>query len=585
MKSIVFPMNMYPVYADREAWARVPEKVRQEAAELAEECRRESWPLRLASGIMAFRTNGSRKADENPFFQRRRRLVALALNMLIQGDDKDLTDILDGLFLICEETTWAISAHLDTGSDPLPDVEKPMLDLFAAQSGMIIALCRQTLGEEIRRVSPNLYRRLEWEIRRRVLDPFMNRDDFWWMGNNERTMNNWTPWILGNVLTCAGTVLDRDAFMPLFERALRIRDRFLRDMPEDGVCDEGAAYWNVSGGALLEVLQWQEWLGDEHAYDVPKIRNMLTYPARAYLGHGCFVNFADCDFRPWISPETVIRCGNRTGDAGMLRLGEELRRRVGLKAYVSDTVMFRRMLDACFPEEAHMEGAGEPKDIYYPSTQLRILEKGSWTLAVKGGHNEESHNHNDVGAFILFSGDDAVIADSGNMTYTAKTFSDARYTLFNTRSRNHSVPMPFGLEQKSGRAYGASAASCLPDGLEIEYAAAYGDPRLTRLTRRAGLDDTCFTLEDTLECTEDGFVDFVFLSRPQPEKTGAGFRLGPVLLEDDGSAAWQIEEIPVEDARMAKSYPGKLYRMSVRRQISKGTNAFRFCFRYLGEDK
>ena len=72
--------------------------------------------------------------------------------MLIQGDDKDLTDILDGLFLICEETTWAISAHLDTGSDPLPDVEKPMLDLFAAQSGMIIALCRQTLGEEIRRV-------------------------------------------------------------------------------------------------------------------------------------------------------------------------------------------------------------------------------------------------------------------------------------------------------------------------------------------------------------------------------------------------------------------------------------------------
>ena len=121
MKSIVFPMNMYPVYADREAWARVPEKVRQEAAELAAECRSESWPLRLASGIMAFRTNGSRKADENPFFQRRRRLVALALNMLIQGDDTDLTDILDGLFLICEETTWAISAHLETGSDPLPD--------------------------------------------------------------------------------------------------------------------------------------------------------------------------------------------------------------------------------------------------------------------------------------------------------------------------------------------------------------------------------------------------------------------------------------------------------------------------------
>lgn len=45
-------------------------------------------------------------------------------------------------------------------------------------------------------------------------------------------------------------------------------------------------------------------------------------------------------------------------------------------------------------------------DAFFPNLGLWVVrgrdETGSlWELAAKGGHNDEHHNHNDVGSFIL----------------------------------------------------------------------------------------------------------------------------------------------------------------------------------------
>ena len=61
-------------------------------------------------------------------------------------------------------------------------------------------------------------------------------------------------------------------------------------------------------------------------------------------------------------------------------------------------------------------------------------------LAAQGGHNAESHNHNDVGNFIVYADGQPAIIDVGVETYTAKTFSSQRYEIWTMQSAYHNLP-------------------------------------------------------------------------------------------------------------------------------------------------
>ena len=66
----------------------------------------------------------------------------------------------------------------------------------------------------------------------------------------------------------------------------------------------------------------------------------------------------------------------------------------------------------------------------YPDTGLYISECATYQLAVKAGNNDDSHNHNDVGSFILFKQGAPFIIDIGVETYSKKTFSPERYEIW-----------------------------------------------------------------------------------------------------------------------------------------------------------
>ena len=77
-------------------------------------------------------------------------------------------------------------------------------------------------------------------------------------------------------------------------------------------------------------------------------------------------------------------------------------------------------------------------------------------MATHGGHNAESHNHNDVGDFLLYANGEPVIIDAGRGNYTARTFSSKRYELWFTQSQYHNLPIVNGLGQIAGRSYEAT---------------------------------------------------------------------------------------------------------------------------------
>ena len=563
---------LYPSAADREAWDGLPEGGKQQLEALIARYASIPYPMRTATGFMAFVRSGSRQADEGPYFTRRRKLCATVLNCCLHPD-APLDDVVDGAWYVCEESTWVISAHninpipgAPAAADyPLPRMDG-YIDLFSAQTGMILALTLHLLGDRLQKEIPQLYRRVTRELDSRILRPFLNHDEFWWMGNIRKDLNNWTPWIVSNILVCFFLYPGEDPKerSAALARSCQYLDRWLDCIPKDGGCDEGAGYWNMAGGALLDCLEILEAVtdGKMRFWSEEKIRNIMRFPLQAEIGNGWFMNFADCDARPFLSGERLQLAGEKLDDPTLTALG--VRTRGELADQINDTPNFTRLLRLLFhPAVEPAERPAEPADVWLPDLQVRKVCRGGMTLCCKGGHNGENHNHNDVGSFMLYVDGEPQIVDAGNMVYTAKTFSDQRYTLWHTRSAYHNLPLVGGQEQQPGKEHKAKAVKWMPDGLRLYICQAYDAVGLKTLKREFQLTESALTLHDTVNCTQAQPVTWVFMLRNQPVIEENQVLSGAVrLLLPEGMTA-EAEEIPITDPRMARNYPGSLWRLLV----------------------
>src|SRR5699024_2563227 len=84
------------------------------------------------------------------------------------------------------------------------------------------------------------------------------------------------------------------------------------------------------------------------------------------------------------------------------------------------------------------------------------LENISYGFATKGGHNDEPHNHNDIGHFILQRNGEVFLKDLGSGLYNDAYFGKERYSFLCNGSQGHSVPIVNGQLQEAGRSKKAS---------------------------------------------------------------------------------------------------------------------------------
>ena len=563
----------FPPAADREAWAAAAPNLRAQIAAEAHRLRPQPYPMLTATQFLAYTRDGSRKAYEDPCFARRNKLMAAALSVCL-GDAQDLDAVIDGLWCICEESFWGVSAH--NGSDhpgvrpaaerPLPDVDNPYVDLFAAQTAALLSWTCHLLGEALDGVTSLLRRRVRREVAWRVLDPFYRRDDFWWMGMIRRDVNNWTPWILSNVIACMLIWEDDDHRLAEgLARAMRMLDSYLAVMPEDGGCDEGAAYWNVAGGALLDCLEllYGATEGRASFYDRPLIQKIGAFPLAAHIAGPYFWNFADCDAQPALDGERVYRFGRRIGDAALVGLGARLvQAQEGI--FRRHTPEFSRVLNRLFDPVPPPKEPPVPGDITLPQLQAGARVRGRLYAAFKGGHNGENHNHNDVGSFLLYIDGQPAVIDLGNMVYTAKTFSAGRYTLPNTRSANHNLPLIGGAEQAPGAERAARDLHWREDGLRLDIAGAYpADAGIRTLARDFALTAEALTVTDDIALSEARAVTWVFMLRDKPALSPGLAQSEALGLRFDGALVPGLEEYPVTDPRMAANFPGSVWRLTL----------------------
>lgn len=561
----------FPAARDRAAWEGLLPAHRDAIAREYAARKDSPYPMLTAGQFMAFVRDGRRRVYEDPYFERRKKLIAAALYVCAFSDAAALPDVIDGLWCICEESFWGVSAHNGSAhpgtrparEHPLPDTENPYIDLFAAQTGATLALILHLLQDELDAVTPQIARRVRLEIRRRVITPFFHHDDFWWMGMMPKAVNNWNPWILSNVLTTL-TVCETDAFAfrDGVSRVMRMLDAYVAQMPSDGGCDEGVSYWNMAGGALLDCLETLYHLSDGRLdfYHEPLVQKIGAFPLKAHITADYFWNFADCDAKPVLDGERVYRYGLRTGNSGLMALGADMSRRHP-EVFSRDTPEFSRVLNRLFNPINAMPALPPQMDVLLPDLQVMALRRGGLYGAIKAGHNDESHNHNDVGTFLIYQNGCPKVIDAGNMVYTAKTFGPERYTLFNTRGANHNLPVIGGHEQREGREHAATAVVFEKEAAQMDIAPAYPkEAGALKILRRFAYENNAFVLTDEIILQSEQSVTWVFMLREMPGISPGLLKLHGLLIAFDPALSCEITEIPVTDSRMAKNFPGSLFR-------------------------
>jgi hypothetical protein len=192
------------------------------------------------------------------------------------------------------------------------------------------------------------------------------------------------------------------------------------------------------------------------------------------------VNFADASAR--LTPEAglIYRYGKRIDDPLMTGFGGFLagRQKLGQNLRVSRNGSLGRLLPDLFTlNELLSAKAQEPLlgEAWFPDLQVMTARSkpGSAAglyLAAKGGHNAESHNHNDVGNFIVYASGRPVLIDAGVGTYTAKTFSSQRYQIWTMQSDFHNLPTVNGGMQKEGREFQSRSVRFSADATRVEFA-------------------------------------------------------------------------------------------------------------------
>jgi hypothetical protein len=453
----------FPRLSDREGWTKADSNMLQTCIKSAESSIDYEWPTIPATLSLLYVRAGNRSQYETVHFKKRNILANMILAEVAENKGRFIDPIINGIWSICEESWWGVPAHLPVSKEyaGLMDISKPFVDLFAAETGKVLAWADYFLADRFDDVSPQIRKRIHSEINYRLLDPFMKRDH-WWTGKNGSIPNNWNPWICSNLLNTVLLVeTDERKRVDIVAEILAVLDNFFNHYPQDGGCDEGPNYWNVAGGALYDNIVLLNLASNDmfrYIYENEKFKNMGRYIYRAQICENYVMNFADASHLINVIPDMVYHFGKDIGDRDMMSFGAFYHKPdLAVSAGI-------RGLCAVFMQDELRNATKHlplPQDVWLPELQVAAARDRKGTcegfyLAIKGGHNSESHNHNDIGNYVVFYDGTPLLIDVGAGKYTAKTFGPKRYDIWFNRSDFHNLPVINGATQQSGRSFKAT---------------------------------------------------------------------------------------------------------------------------------
>ena len=487
----------FPRIDDREGWARANAGTMASYIRNAERYLDYDWPTIPATLSLLIIRTGNRSEYQAVHDQRRTALAALLMGEIAENKGRFVDQIINGVWAICEESWWGYPAHLPKTLEisGLMDVSKPFVELFSAETGTLLSWVDYFLGDRFDAVSPQIRKRIYNEVNDRLMEPLMRQDPasaalessrlgvpldksvvdrqyHGWMGKTAsgRGPNNWNPWICSNWVNFV-LLLEKDEVRrtAMIAKALKVLDEFVNPYPQDGGCDEGPNYWGGAAASLYDNVAMLNLASSDafrYVYDDERFRNMGRFIYRAQISETYFLNFADASPRVNVSAPLVYRYGRDIQDKDMMEFGA-FYRRDSSRSTISRAHFFRNFFELFTLDGFQNISKRLPllKDVWLPDTEVAASRDREGTatgffLGAKGGHNDESHNHNDIGNYVVYYDGIPLLIDVGSGNYTARTFNgDERYDIWFNCSDFHNTPTINGITQKAGITYRASDLS------------------------------------------------------------------------------------------------------------------------------
>ena len=504
-----------------------------------------------------FEQNGNRLLYEEVYFTRRKFLVIMGLQALLQKaqngviEDRTLRKLTEVIENICSEECWALPAHLSRKNPGW----QLTIDLFAAETGQTLSELADRLKDDL---PQKVYSLMADNVKRRIIYPFLSTESYGW----EKSDHNWNAVCAGSIGSACLHLLKekKEILEPCLNRICDSLFYYIEGFTDDGACMEGLGYYiygmsyfvNFAKELCEYTEDWQDGrdkidllCGDWAGFSVggepgveDKRARIAAFYGKCFFADGRTVNFSDgsskdkyrlglgCALKrcfPGIQMPDVIQAADLLEDSCY--------RFVFRKMDIFETEKYLEQLERVEqPEEdGRLESAEQPQSAGRLERaeqqgivmkregrkgKCHVLPDSQWCItsaqngvgfACKGGHNGEPHNHNDVGHFIYESSGEILFADLGAGEYTREYFSEGRYRLLCNNSFGHSVPIIAGCGQSAGKEYGCSEFA-VNEGLEscvvnMELSNAYERGLLKSFHRQL-----CFSMTDGILKIEDEFI-------------------------------------------------------------------------------
>ena len=484
------PSGLGRPISDRAVWQELDgEPAYQQLVQRAEKLLDQPLPEQPEELFLDFSKTGQRRPWERVAFSRRGRIMTLVLAECVENQGRFLPAFEGLVAALSAEPTWVYPAH----DRSLRNFRGEGIDIDLGSSFVAaeLALAHYLLGDTL---SPTTRDYIEREVRRRVLDPFAamvrgERDKNWWLTGT----NNWNSVCLAGVTTAALALVEDKAERACYIAAAEHYSKnFLNGFTADGYCSEGLGYWNYGFGryAMLSEAVRRATRGQLDLLAVDAARLPARFGRRVEIVGGVYPTFADCPMRTKPS-EALLTYLDRVLGGKQDNAPARVSPHGGLLAVLSFTPWPGdpppARLTAAAPAASDLRTWFDEAGVLIcrPAQQAG---PGRLGVALKGGHNAEHHNHNDVGTFIVVVDDQPVLVDPGTEVYTARTFSTRRYESNVLNSFGHPVPRVAGQLQKTGKqAHGEIVQrefTDLADTIGFDLRSAYDVPTLERLERR-----------------------------------------------------------------------------------------------------
>ncbi len=429
-----------------------------------------------------FEQNGNRLIYENVYFTRRKYLATYGILSIMDRKSEDIHRLEDIILDICKEEFWGLPAHVNRMNDSNWRIS---IDLFAAETAMALAEIITVLGKEL---SDEIIIEARNNIFRRVLTPFYEKAPPY--SGWEYSDHNWCAVCSGAIGIASIYLLkeEPDKLHTYLERIMNSLSHYIDGFEDDGTCMEGLSYftYGMTYYVSFAVLMYEYSNGSVDLLSNEKCAKIASFQQKCYFNGGRSVSFSDGSSREHFKMGLTAKLALTYTEVSVPNMEQ-----VALFDFDScyrwasiyrDYIWVNEYVEKL---EINNKRTKQKGQVVLPSSQWSICESENGIgMAVKGGCNEEPHNHNDVGSFLYVNGNDMLLSDLGAGEYTKDYFGIRRYEILCNSSLGHNVPIINEKPQLPGRNYRTSMFMVDGHGkTTIEFSGAYGKGDIESLKR------------------------------------------------------------------------------------------------------